>query len=604
MKFWRLLHLLSILGLVLMNLVLCDPKVDDEDDEDVEDGTVEIEDEEPVVVVHREKPKYERPLPKVPVFFHEPFDSKELFANKWILSQAKKDGADESIAKYDGKWDVEEPKSNAIEGDLGLMLKSKAKHHAVSSLLNKPFQFNGKPLVVQYEVRFQNGLDCGGAYIKLLSSDGKMDLKSFNDKSPYTIMFGPDKCGTESKMHFIFRHKNPQTGEIEEKHAKKPTANIDSYFTDRKTHLYTLVVNPDQTFEVLIDKSVINKGSLLEDFSPPVNPPKDIEDPNDKKPLDWDDREKIPDPDATKPDDWDENEPATIIDPDAEKPAGWLDDEPRLVPDPEASKPNDWDDEMDGEWEAPLIDNVKCKETPGCGEWKPSSIPNPKYRGKWSPPTIDNPNYKGIWKPRMIENPAYFEDSNPYKMTPIGALGLELWSMSDEIIFDNFLITDDTNVASDYAIITWDIKSTEERAASSAGGIWNTLMSSAEQRPWLWAVYVVVLLLPIVLLSICLCPKAGPIKPEDIAAARKKTDDISPDDEEQEEVEEEGEKEGQESKVDIGGGGDSGGEKKKSETESGEEAVDEGEEADAEEDEEGKKVSPKKSPRKRKVRKE
>ena len=45
-----------------------------------------------------------------------------------------------------------------------------------------------------------------------------------------------------------------------------------------------------------------------------------------------------------------------------------------------------------------------------------------------------------------------------------------------------------------------------------AQGIWQTLMSSAEQRPWLWAVYVVVLLLPIVLLSICLCPKAGPIK--------------------------------------------------------------------------------------------
>ncbi|KAK7104896.1 hypothetical protein V1264_019540 [Littorina saxatilis] len=43
-----------------------------------------------------------------------------------------------------------------------------------------------------------------------------------------------------AQMHFIFRHKNPKTGEIEEKHTKKPTANIDSYFTGRKTHLYTL----------------------------------------------------------------------------------------------------------------------------------------------------------------------------------------------------------------------------------------------------------------------------------------------------------------------------------------------------------------------------
>ncbi|XP_070179688.1 calmegin-like [Littorina saxatilis] len=93
-------------------------------------------------------------------------------------------------------------------------------------------------------------------------------------------------------MHFIFRHKNPKTGEIEEKHTKKPTANIDSYFTGRKTHLYTLVVNPGQTFEMLIDNGLVNKGSLLTDVSPPVNPPKEIEDPNDKKPADWDNREK------------------------------------------------------------------------------------------------------------------------------------------------------------------------------------------------------------------------------------------------------------------------------------------------------------------------
>lgn len=588
---------------MLVSITRCEPAVEEEDDDDDDEGQVEVEEEEEPVVEEapREKPKYERPVPKVPVFFHEPFDSKESFGKRWTLSEAKKDGAEESIAKYDGKWEIAEPKSNPIDGDLGLILKSKAKHHAVASELDKPFEFKGKPLVVQYEVRFQNGMDCGGAYIKLLSKEPSVDLKAFHDKSPYTIMFGPDKCGMDNKLHFIFRHKNPKTGEIEEKHAKKPTANIDSYFTDRKTHLYTLVVSPDQTFEIRIDNGVVNKGSLLEDFVPPVNPPREIEDPNDKKPADWDDREKISDPDATKPDDWDEDEPSTIIDPDATKPDGWLDDEPRLVPDPEATKPEDWDDEMDGEWEAPLIDNVKCKEAPGCGEWEAPSIPNPKYRGKWKAPMIDNPNYKGVWKPRMIENPAYFEDDNPYMMIPIGALGLELWSMSDEILFDNFLITDDLKVAEEFAAASWEIKSNEERAASSAGGIWQTLMSSAEQRPWLWAVYVVVLLLPIVLLSICLCPKAGPIKPEDVDASRKKTDEPSPDDEEEEEeMEGEGEK-----KEDLGAGGDSVGEKKTSQAdlEASEDAVDEGEEADAEEDEDAK-ASPKKSPRRRKGRKD
>lgn len=55
----------------------------------------------------------------------------------------------------------------------------------------------------------------------------------------------------------------------------------------------------------------------MEDFTPPVNPPKEIDDPDDKKPEDWDEREKIPDPDAEKPDDWDEDAPAKIPDPDA-----------------------------------------------------------------------------------------------------------------------------------------------------------------------------------------------------------------------------------------------------------------------------------------------
>lgn len=37
--------------------------------------------------------------------------------------------------------------------------------------------------------------------------------------------------------------------------------------------------------------------------------------------------------------------------------------------------------------------NPKC-EDPGCGEWKPKSIPNPAYKGKWTAPLIDNPDYK------------------------------------------------------------------------------------------------------------------------------------------------------------------------------------------------------------------
>lgn len=51
--------------------------------------------------------------------------------------------------------------------------------------------------------------------------------------------------------------------------------------------MYTLVVHPDNTFSIRINDVEATKGSLLEDFTPSVNPPKEIDDPEDKKPADW-----------------------------------------------------------------------------------------------------------------------------------------------------------------------------------------------------------------------------------------------------------------------------------------------------------------------------
>lgn len=40
------------------------------------------------------------------------------------------------------------------------------------------------------------------------------------------------------QIHFIFRHKNPVTGEFEEKHLKQPPRP----FFEKNTNLYTLAV--------------------------------------------------------------------------------------------------------------------------------------------------------------------------------------------------------------------------------------------------------------------------------------------------------------------------------------------------------------------------
>lgn len=48
-----------------------------------------------------------------------------------------------------GKWAVEQLKENKVPGDQGLVLKSRAKHHAIAAMLDKPFVFQDEPLVVQ-----------------------------------------------------------------------------------------------------------------------------------------------------------------------------------------------------------------------------------------------------------------------------------------------------------------------------------------------------------------------------------------------------------------------------------------------------------------------
>ncbi|XP_034950015.1 calnexin [Chelonus insularis] len=447
---------------------------------------------------------YTSPIVSGFAYLAENFDDPEKFKTVWIQSEAKKEGIDEDIAKYDGIWSVEQASRNAQEGDLGLVLKSKARHAAISARLNKPFKFDDKPLIVQYEVNFQDGQECGGAYLKLLTQDPQhMDLKKFHDKTPYTIMFGPDKCGNDHKLHFIFRHKNPMNGSIEEKHCKKPKERLEDFFKDKIPHLYTLIIRPDNTFQIKIDNKVVNDGSLLDDFTPPVNPPLEIEDPNDIRPEDWDEREKIPDPTAVKPEDWDEDAPAQIVDEDDMMPVGWLEDEPPTIPNPDAVKPDDWDVDMDGEWEPPELPNPKCEDAPGCGPYKQKMKKNPRFKGKWLPPLIDNPNYKGKWKPRLIHNPNYFNDEHPFNMMPIHAIGFELWSMSPDIYFDNLIITDDEDVAKQWADDTFEIH--RQKIAQESWSVWRKFVDFTSENPWIWAVYILVVGLPVILIMYCCC---------------------------------------------------------------------------------------------------
>ncbi|CAH2092377.1 unnamed protein product [Euphydryas editha] len=534
--------------------------------------TAEADDSDDGVTVETiEEEDYQSPqVDSKNVYLAEHFDDVAAFKKKWVKSEAKKQGVDENIAKYDGKWEIQSPSRRILKNDLGLVLTTEAKHAAISALLDKPFEFKDKPLIVQYEVTMQEGQNCGGAYIKLLSRgvNTKADLKQFHDQTPYTIMFGPDKCGNDNKLHFIFRHKNPKNGTIEEKHSKKPTQRLDDIYKDKEPHLYTLIVRPDNTFTILVDNKEANAGSLLEDFTPPVNPPEEIDDPDDRKPDDWDEREKIVDPTATKPADWDEDAPAQIPDPNAVKPDSWLDDEPETIPDPTARKPDDWDEDMDGEWEAPLVDNPRCAAAAGCGPWRPPSIPNPAYKGPWRAPLIANPNYRGRWSPRRVPNPHYFRDDHPFRMTPIHAVGFELWSMSPSLLFDNIIVTDDEQVAAEWAKQTYAIK--RAKITSDSESLAERALQYAGAHPWVYGVVIVGAFLLVGLVAYCCC-----VPSTDTDSITKKTDAVVEDDPhsegdgqevdasgegEAEEVEEEekgeGKEESKKSKAELEGNGE------------------------------------------------
>lgn len=80
-------------------------------------------------------------------------------------------------------------------------------------------------------------------------------------------MFGPDKCGEDYKLHFIFRHQNPLNKDLEEKHAKRADVDLKKFYTDKKTHLYTLGSAKRENvcvcgYEVLCRDKFLHKSTL------------------------------------------------------------------------------------------------------------------------------------------------------------------------------------------------------------------------------------------------------------------------------------------------------------------------------------------------------
>jgi calnexin len=359
--------------------------------------------------------------------------------------------------------------------DPALKVPAKAQHYGIAAALPEPVSPASAPLVLQFDVKLSAGLTCGGAYLKFLTAGGAFAADGLTDATPYSVMFGPDKCGATNKVHLIVRHENQKSKAVEEKHLSFPPAVVD----DAVSHVYTAILYPsNSSYAVLIDGEEKKAGSLFEDFEPAFVPAEKIDDPKDSKPASWVDEARIDDPKAKKPADWDEDAPEFVPDEEAEQPEGWLADEPAQIADPEAAQPADWDEEEDGEWEAPKVANPACAAAPGCGPWERPTKLNPDFKGKWAAPKVDNPAYKGVWKPRQVANPDFYNDTAPLShIGSIGGVAVEIWTMDDGYFFDNVVVSNDPAEAAEIRARTWAPKAAIEKAEAEK-------KKAAEEAEW------------------------------------------------------------------------------------------------------------------------
>merc|ERR1712190_470242 len=325
------------------------------------------------------------------IFLSETFG--DGWESRWTVSKWKdSEGTQGKWVAAAGKWFNDEAE------DTGIQTSEDSKFFGISTSFDS-FSNAGKQIIIQYQAKYEKDVECGGGYLKIGPKFD--DLTTFGDPTPYNIMFGPDKCGYTKRTHLIFNYKGTNVLKKSDLAYKQEN--------EGTSHLYRMILKPDNTVRVEIDEEKIYEGSIKEDWE--VLKPKEISDPEDKRPSDWSDESMIDDPADSKPSDWVEE---------------------KQIVDPDAKKPDDWDDEEDGDWEAPMKDN-------------------PEYKGDWYVKRISNPEYKGIWTAKKIANPEYEDDDSVYKYADFGFIGFDLWQVKGGTIFDNVIVCDDVAEADAFA---------------------------------------------------------------------------------------------------------------------------------------------------------
>ncbi|ORX61027.1 calreticulin [Piromyces finnis] len=320
------------------------------------------------------------------VYFKETFDD-DSWKTRWVQNEDSKTYKD--FETVSGLF-------NPNPSNKGLQTTVDNAFYAISAPLDEIFSTKDKTLVIQYTMKQEDKFSCSSNYIKLFPRNLKQ--KELNFSSHFNLLFGPNKCKAFNQTQAFLTYNQKQNL------LKKQ---VDTT-ADRFTHLYTFIVKPDQSYQILIDNEEKASGHFFDDWN--YLEPKMIPDPKIKKPINWVDEEFIDDPEDKRPEGWD------VI--------------PRYIPEPDSVKPDDWDEIENGMW-IPVL-----KENPEFQEWYPKTIRNPAYMGPWIHPKIDNPDY--------------YEDNDIY-VQEHAYVGFEFYQVDGHTIFDNIIITDSIEEAKAFA---------------------------------------------------------------------------------------------------------------------------------------------------------
>ncbi|KAH0451086.1 hypothetical protein IEQ34_021778 [Dendrobium chrysotoxum] len=392
------------------------------------------------------------------IIFEERFE--DGWESRWVKSDWKKSEGKAGYFKHtSGNW-AGDPDDKGILliplvklrlpyffGKLpGIQTYPDARHFAISAKISE-FSNKNRTLVLQYSIKFEQDIECGGGYIKLLS--GYVNQKKFSGDTPYSLMFGPDICGAQTKkLHLIYSYQG-------QNYPMKKDLQCE---TDKLTHFYTFILRPDASYSILVDNREKESGNLYSDWD--ILPPRKIKEVNAKKPADWDDREYIDDPNDVKPEGYDSI--------------------PAEIPNPKSKKPDTWDEDEEGLWKPPKIPNPAYK-----GAWKPKRIKNPNYKGKWRIPWIDNPDgktdgtygivlhgemhfplsnsmHKLTFYPHLTE---FEDDPDLYVLKPVKYVAIEVWQVKAGSVFDNILVCDDPEYAKQIVEEIWTKNREAEKEA-------------------------------------------------------------------------------------------------------------------------------------------